>query len=135
MEENVVKKGKINETVEELLIGILFSGAVFQASFVWLAKDKVSYSIGLWIGVLTAAFLAWHIWKSLDAALVQEEGTAQKLMRTKALLRYGLVIGVLGVLMCTRAANPLAAFLGIMTLKAGAYLQPLTHKIKLKLRR
>ena len=94
MEENVVKKGKINETVEELLIGILFSGAVFQAAFVWLAKDKVSYSIGLWIGVLTAAFLAWHIWKSLDAALVQEEGAAQKLMRTKALLRYGLVIGV-----------------------------------------
>ena len=34
-----------------------------------------------------------------------------------------------------RKLNPLAAFAGIMGLKAGAYLQPFTHKISTKFKR
>lgn len=135
MEENVEKQGKISETLLELLVGIAAAGILFQVTLVWFVKDRFSYSVGLWIGILLAVFLAWHMWKGIDSALELGEAGAQKTMRTQSLIRYAVVILVLGVLMCTEAANPLSAFLGVMTLKVAAYLQPVTHKAISKLRR
>ena len=135
MEENVEKQGKISETLLELFVGIAAAGILFQVTLVWFVKDRFSYSVGLWIGILLAVFLAWHMWKGIDSALELGEAGAQKTMRTQSLIRYVVVILVLGVLMCTEAANPLSAFLGVMTLKVAAYLQPVTHKAISKLRR
>lgn len=135
MEEGAGKERKGNDTLKELFIGIAASGLLFQAVIVWFVKDRLSFTAGLWIGTALAAFLAWHMWRAIDRALEQGEAGAQKLMRTQFAVRYGVIIVVLGVLMCTGAANPLSAFLGVMTLKVAAYLQPVTHKAILKLRR
>lgn len=135
MEEGAGKERKGNDTLKELFIGIAVSGLLFQAVIVWFVKDRLSFTVGLWIGTALAAFLAWHMWRAIDRALDQGETGAQKLMRTQFAVRYGVIIVVLGVLMCTEAANPLSAFLGVMTLKVAAYLQPVTHKAILKLRR
>lgn len=139
MAENAEKTAnsrvKISETLAELLIGIAAAGGLFQGTIVWFVKDRLSYSAGLWIGVFMAAALAWHMWRGIDSALALGEAGAQKAMRTQSLIRYGAVVIILGVLMCTEAANPLAAFLGVMTLKVAAYLQPVTHKVISKLRR
>lgn len=133
--EKSEKIEKIDTTLKELLIGIAATGILFQLTIVWLVKDKLSYSAGLWLGVLLAAFLAWHMWRTLDEALNLGAAGAEKTMRKQSLLRYVVVVAVLAVLMCTDIANPLAAFLGVMTLKAAAYLQPMTHKAILRLRR
>lgn len=125
----------INETLQELLAGIFVLGLLFQVTLVWFIKDRLGFSLGLWLGVLAAAFMAVHMWRGLDAALDLGEGGAPNAMKKQSLLRYGAVLVLLGVLMVTEAANPLAAFLGIMTLKAAAYLQPFTHKWMKKLRR
>ena len=111
------------------------AGILFQIALVWLVKNKLMYSIGLWIGVGLALFLAWHMLKTLDEALGLGAAGAQKVMRKQSLLRYGAVIAVLGILMWGKFASPLAAFLGVMTLKVAAYLQPITHKVVLKIRR
>lgn len=134
-EKTASSRVKINETLTELLIGIAASGGLFQGTIVWFVKDRLSYSAGLWIGVFMAAALAWHMWRGIDSVLALGEAGAQKAMRMQSLIRYGAVVVILGVLMCTEAANPLAAFLGVMTLKVAAYLQPVTHKVILKLRR
>ena len=133
--EEAEKKIKIDITLRELLIGIAVAGFFFQVTIIWFVKNKVSYSLGLWIGILLAGFLAWHMWKTIDEALDMGEAGAQKIMRKQSMIRYIVIIGVLAVLMCTEAANPLAAFLGVMTLKVAAYLQPVTHKAISKLRR
>lgn len=135
MEERTEKAKRINDTLLELMAGILAAGILFQITLVWLVKNKASYSLGLWIGVGLALFLAWHMWKTLDGALGLGAAGAQKVMRKQSLLRYGMVILVLGILMWGKFASPLAAFLGIMTLKVAAYLQPVTHKVVLKIRR
>ncbi len=135
MEGTAGKRGVINDTLRELLIGILAAGAMFQAAGVWFVKNRVSYSAGLWIGTGLALFLAWHMWKSIDEALDLGETGAQKRMRGQAAFRYLVIVMVLAVLMYTEGASPLAAFLGVMSLKVAAYLQPVTHKVILKLRR
>ncbi len=124
-------KKKINETLFELLLGIFIWGAIWQAAGVWFVPDtdKMACSIGLWIGVLTAEICAAHMYRSLDRALDLSEKDAQKYMMSRSMMRYGLIIIVLLVLMVTEAGNPLTGFLGVMGLKAAAYLQPLLHKL------
>lgn len=118
---------KINETVFELWTGILIWGAVCQIIPVWFVSDKIGYSLGLWTGILLAGASAYHMWWALDRGL-DDEGSAQGYIRKQGLIRYAVILAVFAVLMLTDAANPLSAFLGIMGLKAGAYLQPFLHK-------
>ena len=121
-------KRKINETLKELLFGIFLWGVFWQAAGVWFVEDKAGCSTGLWIGIITAALCAAHMYRSLDRALDFSEKDAQKYMTSRSMMRYGLIIIVLLILMITEAGNPLCGFLGVMGLKAAAYLQPLLHK-------
>lgn len=119
---------RINRTLFELEAGILIFGAVCQI-FALLVKDKPAYSLGLWMGILIAAVSAFHMWWSLDRALDLEEKTAVKKMSTHNVLRYLFIVAAFALICVGGKANPLAAFLGIMGLKASAYMQPFTKKI------
>lgn len=118
---------KINETVREMWAGVLIWGGLCQVLPVWFLQDRLGYSLGLWTGILMAAAAVYHMWWALDRGL-DDEGSAQGYIRKHYLIRYGVILVVFGVLMLTDAANPLAAFLGIMGMKAGAYLQPFLHR-------
>lgn len=128
-------KRKINETLAELLAGIFLWGIFWQIAGVWFVTEKASCSLGLWLGVLTAEICAVHMYKSLDKALDFPEKDAQKYTVSRSMMRYGFIAVVLLVLAVTEAGNPLCCFLGIMGLKAAAYLQPFFHKIVTKRRR
>ncbi len=119
---------KINRTLFELGIGILIFGIVCQL-FVVFVQGKAGYSIGLWIGIVTALVAAFHMWWSLDRGLDFGEKAAVSYLTKHNMIRYAVIIIVIVVVAVTKVGNPLSAFLGIMGLKAGAYLQPLTKKI------
>lgn len=119
----------INETLAELLLGILLWGIFWQAAGVWFVPDKAACSLGLWLGALTAGICAAHMYRALDRALEFSEKDAQKYVMSRSMMRYGLITAVLLILMVTQIGNPLSCFLGIMGLKAAAYLQPLMHKV------
>ena len=119
---------KVNRTLFELGIGILIFGVVCQL-LVFFVKDKAGYSIGLWIGIVTAFFAAVHMWWSIDRGLDFGEKAAVSYLTKHNMIRYIVIIIVIVAVAVTKIGNPLSAFLGIMGLKAGAYLQPLTKKI------
>ena len=119
---------KINRTLFELETGILLFGLVCQL-FVFLVKDKAGYSLGLWLGILIAGVSAFHMWWTLDRALELEQQAAVKHMSTHNILRYFFIAAALILICISHAANPLSAFLGIMGLKASAYMQFVTRKI------
>lgn len=129
---------RINETLLELLMGILLFGIVSQVIGMWFVKSIFAYTTGLWIGILLAMLAAIHMWWSLDRNLTinadNEKGAVAYSTRSN-LIRYFVIIIVFLVLCLTDFAYPLAAFLGIMGLKIGAYLQPLMKKIYDKNRR
>ena len=119
---------KINRTLFELETGILLFGVVSQL-FVFLIKDKASYSLGLWMGILIAAISAFHMWWSLDRALDLPERAAVKSMSIHNILRYLFITAALILIAVSGIANPVSAFLGIMGLKASAYMHFITRKI------
>lgn len=119
---------RINRTLFELETGILLFGVVCQL-FVFLIKDKISYSLGLWMGILIAVISAFHMWWSLDRALDLPERAAVKSMSTHNILRYLFITAALVLIAISGVANPLSAFLGIMGLKASAYMHFITKRI------
>ena len=120
---------EVNESLPELMLGILVWGLICQLTGVWFLQNKVSYSVGLWIGVLLGEILAYHMAWGLNRSLGLGEKDAGSAGVKYGMIRYGIVLIVLGVLMVTEIGNPLSAFLGVMGLKVAAYMQPFTHKI------
>ena len=135
MSEIVIKeKIKSNLTLCEMWVGIVLFLIVCQLTVVWFVPDKSDFSIGLWLGGLMAILATFHLSISLERALDFNEGGAKKHMVIQNLVRYFVLIIFLGILMITDFANPLAAFLGIMGIKLGAYLQPFIHKVFSKMK-
>ena len=123
---------KINRTVLEMVLGILFLGVLAQIIGAFIVKDKMMYAGSLWLGALLALAATYHMYRSLDRALDQPEKTAQKMMFRGYILRYVILIFILLVLM--KVMNPLIFFFSyVICMKVTAFLQPLTHKLCNKL--
>ena len=131
----VIKERIVNNvTLIEMWAGTILFGVLCQVSVVWFLKDKSGYSLGLWLGIMAALLTTLHLSITLDKALDLDEGSAKKHMVIQNLVRYFGLIIFLVILMITDFANPLAAFLGLMGVKAGAYMQPFFHKVIGKIR-
>jgi hypothetical protein len=111
------------------LLGIIAFGVVCQIIGLFLIDDKADYSIGLWVGVLTAIFMAFHMAISLNNSIELGEKAARAAATRHNVFRYLVVVIIMLILMLTDIGNPLAAFLGVMGLKVSAYLQPLLSRL------
>lgn len=119
---------EINRGLLELSFGIVFWGMMCLIVGCFIVKDPVLYAIALLLGVLLAWITAYHMYKTLDRAL-DLGADASKVVTTANLIRYVCIVIVFMIVWLTGKLNPLFTFLGIMTLKAAAYSQPLTHKV------
>ncbi len=120
---------EVNDSLPDLFTGILIFGLLAELVPVWFVNDKLGYTIGLVIGIISALFVAWHMAWTLDKAFSYDEETATRKQQKGSALRYGAQLVVLGILIVTGFGNPLAAFLGMWSLKVSAYLSPFTHKL------
>ena len=130
------EKARNNRTLTELFIGIGIFTILCQTAFIIscpftdVYKNHVFYySSGLFIGALVATGCAFHMSRSLNVALSFDSDSASKIVRKDSILRYAVIAIILGVMMILDIASPLSAFLGIMGLKFGAYLNPVAKKI------
>lgn len=123
---------KIDATLFSLCLGIVFYGIVFQIVLL-LVAPKVTYSLGLWIGVVLAVLGSIHMWWALNRSLDMVEKQAQRNVSAGNLIRYFVLALVLGILIYTNFANPIFTFCGYMGMKVSAYLNPLMRKISAKL--
>lgn len=119
---------KIDSTLFELCLGIFLYGIVFQVILLFFSRE-LSYSLGLWIGVILAAAGAVHMWWSIDKGMDQAAKQAAKTVGTNNLIRYLVLVIVMFVLIYTDFANPIFMFCGYMGMKISAYMNPWLHKI------
>lgn len=123
---------KLDETLATLLIGIVIFEVVALVAGVFFVESPVKYIIGLLVGSLLACLSAYHMWYTLDKNLTinaDNENGAKAYSIKSSMIRYVVILIVFVVICVTDFAYPLSAFLGIMGLKAGAYIQPLVVKI------
>lgn len=123
------KLRKKNRTVLEMELGIIALGILFQLGSVFFPGSRLERAVSLLLGSVLAAVAVLHMYRTLDRALDLDAGDAQKAIYKGYVLRYVFFALVLVFSALTGWLNPLLIFLGYMTLKFTAYLQPLTHKL------
>jgi hypothetical protein len=129
-------KEKINETLAELMAGIVVSGVVIQiadliisAIFPQFKSARFLFATGLWIGVAAALLLSIHMYRSIDRALDMSSGDAETYMRKTYMLRTLAILAIAAAVHFLQLGYVMATFLGVLCLKFGAFLQPLMHTL------
>ena len=126
-----IRAEKMDATLKELLVGILLFEIIAILIGVWFVEAPVKYVFGVLAGMILAIFSAihmqWSISRNLEYNMGDENG-ANAYSVKNSMIRYAVILIVFLIFCLTDVAYPLAVFLGIMGLKAGAYLQPFTHK-------
>lgn len=126
---------RLNDALPGLVWGVLIYGVLVEIIGVWFVADKLGYSIGLAIGIACACWMAINMATVIrDSVETCDEEQAKRISTGKSSLRYTIVAVLFIVMAKLELGNPLAAFAGVMGLKVSAYLQPLAHKFKSKLR-
>lgn len=106
---------------------MLLCGLICQLMGLFLAEDQARYASSLWFGILFAAIGSIHMARTLDRALSDSEAAA-KILTRGYVFRYLMVVFILGIIAVTDVMNVLIVFLGYMSMKITAYLQPFTHR-------
>lgn len=128
----VEKLKKINETLGELLVGILIFGAMVQIAGLFLSGDKLFFSVGLWCGIAAACFMAIHMHRSIQNTVELQAKNSNVYLRNNVLIRYGVVLAVLLIVYFSKLGNPVVYCLGVLGLKIAAYSQPFLHRLHSK---
>lgn len=124
---------RINDALPGLVAGILLYGVVVQLIGVWFVENKLGYSIGLWYGIAIAIGMAINMAMVIYDTVTMDGEIANNRSIAKSILRYAIVVVLFFILAYFDLGNLFSAFLGVMGLKVGAYMQPLLHKLINKL--
>ena len=119
---------KENQTLHEMMIGIVFANMILLLATP-LAKDTRSALCGVATGCALALFFVIHMAVTVDDAMCLDEKGAAAVMRRQMMVRYICVCAVFAAAVYFKIANPIFLTISIITIKAGAYLQPTVHKI------
>jgi len=124
---------KKNQTLLELLAGIVGLALVVQLIHLLVGKNWIYNSIGLWAGTIIACFWAIHLSRSLEDSLDLGEEAAKRRAVTGYITRMLISLIVLGTVIYFKLGNLVDIIVGVFLLKISAYIQPITHKVFLKL--
>ena len=124
---------KTNRTLLDMWTGMLLTGVICQVVGAFLVENQLRYALSLWFGILLAVVSSVHMYQSLDRALDYDEKNANKLIVRGYAIRYIMLVVILGIIMITNVLNPLVVFMGYMSLKVTALIQPFTDKFYKKM--
>ena len=122
-------KKQINETLLELIVGILLSGVVIEAGCIVVTGYSGAFTSGLCIGLVLAIGLAAHMYRSIDHALDLLPEDAEKYMRKAYMIRAAAILIGAGGVTYFKLGYVMATFGGVLCLKFGAFLQPVIHRV------
>jgi len=120
---------RVHRTLLELLTGVLFLGLLLVVLGGIFAPKPGQWILSILLGILLAAACILHQYRSLDKALDLEAEAAQKRIYSSYLVRYFSLAAVLILTCLTDVFSPVVVFVGLISWKLTAYLQPLTHKL------
>ena len=119
---------KEDRTLHEMLLGIAAVNILLAIAAAMIPNRQQALA-----GVLTGTVIAFvyviHMAVTMDDAMNLDEKGAVTQVRKQMLIRYLFVFAVGGSALYFKIAHPVFLVLSVITIKAGAYLQPVIHKI------
>lgn len=120
---------KTNRTLRELMYGILAFGIICEGLLLIFTKQRAYNSIGLIAGIIISLICAVHMAWGIDIAVNLDEKSSIAFTRKYTVIRYLIMCVILALIGITDFGSPVTLILGYMGLKAGAYMNPLIHKL------
>lgn len=117
------------QTLKELVAGTVLWALIICLVTVWFADSKFVFVVSMAAGAIGAVAMAVHMHRAIEYAMEMPDDSAGKYLRKQSVLRMGGA-AVLILLAYYLKGNIVAIFLGLLSLKPGAYTQPLLHKLK-----
>ncbi|WP_167957719.1 ATP synthase subunit I [Anaerosporobacter faecicola] len=119
----------MNDTLKDLLFGIVISAVIVSIIGMMLTDNKVTYLLGVLLGTVIAIMLVIHLNATISKALDMTAEGATRYTKKMAILRI-IIMGCAVVIALTfsEVFSLVGTILGILGLKFSAYLQPLTNK-------
>ena len=124
---------KNDYTLPEMLAGILLMGVILQIVLLIFGENHGYNAIGLWCGILVAVIWTVHMKRSIEDALDLDIERAENHARKGYAVRMVIAGVLIGMTLYLDLGNPLTILMGVTALKLTAYLQPLMHKVFLKI--
>ena len=122
------------QTLWELIVGTIVCILVLMIGNLF-AKNHIAYSLGLVLGGLVAIGMSFHMYSSLQKAVLYDRENAEKKVKIGSLIRMVFMVIALALsVILPQYISFVGVALGILSLKFSAYLQPLTHKVLKKIR-
>ena len=115
--------------VYEMIKTMVLYGIVLQVICLIVPGNRLSMTVGLWIGVVSGIAMLMDMHSSLWIALDMEPDKAKRYMQQSYAKRYAVVVIVFMAAAYFDVANIVTLILGVMGLKFSAYLQPIMHKL------
>ena len=112
---------RINGALPDLVLGIIGYGLIVFGVGMIFVSAKTHFAIGLFTGIALAIFMAVNIAKVLNDAVYT--GGNERLLQIKSVARYLVVTVVVFAVAYFKLGDIIAAFIGLMGLKASAYIQ------------
>lgn len=120
--------------IKEMSVGVILYNVVLGAAAL-LFLNNASYPVmpvlkGLCVGAAAAIMMLIHMAETTERALSSGDPEyAKKATIAQSLIRRLVFLAAVVLCWYVLKADPLAVVIGAMGLKAGAYLQPLLHRI------
>jgi hypothetical protein len=114
-------------TLIDLWIGIFLYFILLEIIGFIFVPNRITYTLGLLTGCVTAGFLAWHMYDSLDTALDMGEADAVKHSKKSSALRLLVMLVVALAGMKLSLLSFPGIIIGILGLKISAFFQPYTN--------
>ena len=122
------------QTLCELIIGTFFCVLLFLFGN-FIVENQLAYTLGLLLGGAVSIGMSFHMYSSLQKAILYDEEQAQKKVQIGSLIRMIVMVIALALsVILPQYISFLGVAFGILSLKFSAYLQPLTHKVLKKIR-
>ncbi|MDR2547437.1 MAG: hypothetical protein LBC96_08055 [Lachnospiraceae bacterium] len=120
---------EVNAVLFEMCMGLLAYAVICQAVIPWFTPNALSFSLGLWLGIITAYAYLFHIWWSIGRYIYM--GAAAAIMARKQMaLRYLVIIVILVTTAIIATLLFLGTALGLFGIKTAALMQPLVRKLR-----
>ena len=127
-------KEKLHPTLIELWIGIVLWSILIAGAGVWFCKDKPAWFFGILLGIVTAFALAFYMKQSVEKLVDDlEAGKGDRVIRTSSMIRLVIAATAIAAACLVPRINPIATFLGILSMKFAAYSNPLIHGVTKKI--
>ena len=117
---------KEDRTLHEMMTGIAAINAVLALVAAFMS-DRRSALCAVAIGTFIALVYVIHMAVTIDDALNLDEKGAVSQVRKHMIIRYVFVCVVFATSVYFKVAHPIFLTLSVLSIKAGAYMQPFIH--------